>query len=147
MIDDSRHDLLGPDDDNFHQPDDHYWFHETAWWWFFVPERKVGGWFYNWVRPNIGVSGGGCWIWDESAFFHMEVPYYACYSNQRLPAERDLRDFTYPSGVAQKTLEPLTRYQLGYTDRDLVSVDLHRLLQRRDERDRLPRDVRRRHPR
>jgi hypothetical protein len=122
--DDSRHDLLGPSDDDFHPPDDHYWFHETAWWWFFVPERRLGAWIYNWVRPNIGTSGGGCWVWDDSTFLHWEVPFYACYSNLQLTAGRDLRDFTYPSGARQRTIEPLMRYELGFRDRDIIVVDL-----------------------
>jgi hypothetical protein len=122
--DDSQLDALRADDDDFHVPGDHRWFHETAWFWWFVPEHRIGGWLYNWVRPNIGTSGGGAWVWDDSTFFHLEVPYYACYSNLRLDADRDLRDFTYPSGVSVRMLEPLTRYALGYADRDLVNVDL-----------------------
>ena len=124
LHDDSRTDVLGPLDDDFHPPDDHRWFHETAWFWFFVPERAVGGWLYNWVRPNVGTSGGGCWVWDATTFFHFEVPYYACYSNLRLDPERDLRDFTYPSGVSLRVLEPLQRYRLGFADRDLIALDL-----------------------
>ena len=82
--DDSHHALLDPGDDDFHQPTDERWFHETSWFWWFVPEHAIGGWFYNWVRPNIGTSGGGAWVWDASTPFHFEVPYYACYSNQPL---------------------------------------------------------------
>jgi hypothetical protein len=122
--DDSHHDVLDPEDDDFHRPDDQRWFHETAWFWWFVPEHRLGGWFYNWVRPSIGTSGGGAWVWDDTTFFHMEVPYYACYSSLGLAPDRDLRDFTYPSGVSVRTLEPLTRYALGYVDRDLVKIDL-----------------------
>jgi hypothetical protein len=122
--DDSRHDLLAPADDDFHTPNDHWFFHETAWFWFYVPERRLGGWLYNWVRPNIGTSGGGCWVWDETTWSHFEVPYYACYANLALPADRDLRDFTYPSGVSVKVLEPLTSYRLGFRDRDIIDLDL-----------------------
>lgn len=117
--------LVGPEDDNFHPPtEDSRWWHETCWFWFFVPERKLGGWLYNWIRPNIGVTGGGCWIWDDSTFFHMEVPYYACYSNLPLPEERDLRDFAFPSGTSVKMLEPLRRYRLRHSDRDWIHLDL-----------------------
>ncbi len=54
----------------------------------------------------------------------MEVPYYANYSNHLLPEKRDLRDFTYPSGVSVKVLEPLQRYRLGFQDRDWIQLDL-----------------------
>lgn len=119
------HRLLRPDDDDFHRPpDDAWWFHETCWFWFFIPERGLGGWLYNWIRPNIGISGGGCWVWDESTFLHWEVPYYANYSNLRLPATRDLRDFTFPSGVSVQALEPLTRYRLRYAQGGTIALDL-----------------------
>ena len=61
--------LVGPADDDFHPaPDGEWWWHETCWFWFFVPERKLGGWLYNYVRPTIGVAGGGCWVWDSGLF-------------------------------------------------------------------------------
>ncbi len=122
--DDSRHDLLGPDDDDLHPAGDHPWFHETAWWSFYVPERKLAAWIYNWIRPNIGTSGGGCWLWDDSSHVHWELPYYACYHNLPIPGEPDPRDFTYPSGVSTTTIEPLAKYRLGFRDRDLISLDL-----------------------
>ena len=131
--DDSRHDLLTPADDAFHAPNEYNdlfrsanvrWFHETAWYWWYVPEHGIGGWFYNWVRPNIGTSGGGAWVWDATTHYHVEVPYYACYNNLAFAHDADLRDFTYPSGVSVKCLEPLTRYQLAFRDRDLVAIDL-----------------------
>jgi hypothetical protein len=116
---------LGPADDDFHEaPDGIWWFHETCWYWFHVPERGIGGWLYNWIRPNIGVSGGGCWVWDHSAHLHWEVPYYANHSNLRLPAERDLRDFRFPSGVQVTMLEPLRRYALSYADADQIELAL-----------------------
>ena len=124
-VDDDRASLLTPDDDDFHDPpDDSWWFHETCWFWFYVPDRALGGWLYNYVRPNIGIAGGGCWVWDDTSFLHWEVPYYANYSNLRLPTTRDLRDFTFPSGVSVKVDDPLTRYALAYEDGDAISLDL-----------------------
>ena len=112
-------------DDDFHDPpDDSWWWHETCWFWFFVPERALGGWLYNWVRPNIGISGGGCWVWDDTSWVHWEVPYYANHSNLRLPTDRDLRDFRFPSGVHVKTLQPLTSYSLSYSDSAALSLQL-----------------------
>jgi hypothetical protein len=112
-------------DDDFHDPpDDSWWWHETCWFWFFVPERSLGGWLYNYIRPNIGVAGGGCWVWDDTTTSHWEVPYYAGYSNLRLPEERDLRNFRFPSGVEVTAVDPLRRYRLGYADRDLIQLDL-----------------------
>jgi len=42
------------------------------------------------------VAGGGLFIFDDTAWFHMEVPYYFDYSNTPLPQPADLRDFTFP---------------------------------------------------
>jgi len=122
--DDSHHELLGPHDDDFHQPDQQRWFHETSWFWWFVPEQAIGGWFYNWVRPNIGTAGGGAWVWDASTPFHVEVPYYACFANQPLDPARDLRNHRYPSGVTVRAVQPLHTYELSYADRDLIDVHL-----------------------
>ena len=115
---------LTPADDDFHQPTDDWWFHETCWFWFYVPERRLGGWLYGWARPTIGVCGGGAYVWDPTTFVHWEAPYVADHHNLRLPEERDLRRFTFPTGLSIEALEPLTRYRLGYTDRDLIDVDL-----------------------
>ena len=118
------HSLLTADDDNFHSPTDDWWFHETCWYWFYIPERGIGAWLYNWIRPAIGVSGGGCWLWDDTTHVHWEVPYYANYNNLRLPDERDLRNFRFPSGVGVKMIEPLHRYELTYSDRDQIDLNL-----------------------
>jgi hypothetical protein len=117
--------LLAPEDDNFHvPPNDNWWWHETCWFWFFVPERKLGGWLYNYVRPNIGVAGGGCWVWDDTSHSILEVPYYANYTNLQLPAERDLRKFRFPTGTTVEMLEPLKRYRLGHHDGKAIALDL-----------------------
>ena len=116
--------LLSSDDDNFHDlGTDAWWSHETSWFWFSIPERGIGGWIYNWIRPNIGVSGGGCWIWDGSTFLHWEIPYFSNYHNLRLPSERDLRDFIFPSGVRVQALVPLSKYRLSYSDHPEVEFD------------------------
>lgn len=117
-------DLLTAEDDDFHPAGDHWWWHETCFFYFYVAERKTGCWLYNYIRPNIGIAGGGCWVWDDRTFFHMEAPYYACYSALPLPAERDLRDFRFPSGVGVKVLKPLSTYHLTHQDRDWISVDV-----------------------
>ena len=95
MIDDRRADLLSAADDGFHAPGDDPWFFESSWWSFYVPERDLGAWIYHWVRPNQSTQGGGCWIYDGTTPFHLEVPYYACYENmpfdRRRPARHHVR--------------------------------------------------------
>jgi hypothetical protein len=76
------------------------------------------------VRPNIGTSGGGAWVWDDSTFLHLEVPYYACYGNLAFEPGSDLRRHRFPSGVTVACLEPLAGYRLGFADGERLVVDL-----------------------
>jgi hypothetical protein len=124
VSDDSRVELLSPDDDQFHRPGDHPWFFESSWWSFYVPERDLGAWIYHWVRPNQSTQGGGCWVYDSTTHSHLEVPYYGCYQNMPLDDPGDLRDITFPSGVSMQAIEPLHRYRLRFADRDLIAFDL-----------------------
>jgi hypothetical protein len=117
--------LLTAADDDFHAPvAGEWWSHETCWFWFSVPERALGAWVYNWIRPNIGVTGGGVTIWDDTTSVHWEAPYHSNYANLRLPAERDLRRITFPTGVAVEMLEPLRRYRIGFDHEPMCSFDL-----------------------
>mgnify|MGYP001170084063 CR=1 FL=1 len=113
-------------DDNFHfaQMGDRWWMTETAWFSFCIPERKMGGWFYNMIRPNIGTVSGGAWVWDDSATLPWEVPYSSNLTVMPLQEGADLNDITLRNGVSLKTLEPLKVYRIGYEDGDLLKADL-----------------------
>jgi hypothetical protein len=63
-------------------------------------------------------------VWDDTTFLHWEVPYFSNHSTLRLPDERDLRDFRFPSGVTVEALEPLTHYRLGYQHEGMIDLDL-----------------------
>lgn len=113
------------DDDDFHAPEtDEWWEHETVWFWWFNAERKLGAWNYHFLRPNIGVSGGGLFVFDDTAWFHMEVPYYFNYSNMPIPPNPDFRDFTFPMGERFQMIKPLEHYRITYNDHDTISLDL-----------------------
>ena len=113
-------------DDRFHfaEMGDDWWATETAWFSFHHPARRLGGWFYTMVRPNIGTVAGGAWVWDDSAHLPWEVLYSANYSALPLPRDQDLDDCRLPTGVAIKVLEPCRRYALGYDDGDRLQADL-----------------------
>ena len=117
--------LLTELDDDFHAPlSDSWWETETVWFSFYVPERRIGAWLYNFVRPNIGVTGGGVMLYDDLAWSHVETPYYRCYNVMQLPEKRDLRDITFPSGVAVTALRPLTSYRLTFDDSERLTLDV-----------------------
>ncbi|MGB1879900.1 MAG: DUF7065 domain-containing protein [Gammaproteobacteria bacterium] len=113
-------------DDRFHFDimDDDWWATETAWFSFHHPGRRLGGWFYTMVRPNIGTVAGGAWVWDDSAHLPWEVLYSANYSALELDRGQDLDDCRLPTGVGIKVLEPTHRYALTYDDAERFSADL-----------------------
>src|SRR4249919_4368189 len=101
-------------DDGFHFDvmTDRWWETETSWFSFHHPGRKLGGWLYTMVRPNIGTVAGGAWVWDDTAHLPWEVPYSANYTALRFPRGEDLTDITLPTGVSIRAVEPLTSYEL-----------------------------------
>lgn len=113
-------------DDRFHfeQMGDDWWATETAWFSFHHPQRRLGGWFYTMVRPNIGTVAGGAWIWDDSAHLPWEVLYSANYSALRLSRGQDLDDCKLPTGVSIRVLQPCQRYALGYDDGERLQARL-----------------------
>lgn len=113
-------------DDFFHfdTMSERWWETETAWFSFCVPERKLGGWLYTMVRPNIRTVAGGAWIWDDSAALPWEALYSTNYTAMRLRHGNDLTGVTLPNGVSVETIEPLQKYHLGYEDGDRLKVDL-----------------------
>ena len=115
-----------PADDRFHFDvmSDRWWETETSWFSFHHPGRRLGGWFYTMVRPNIGTVAGGAWVWDDRAHLPWEVLYSANYSALQLPAAADLADITLPTGVQIKVIEPTMVYQLGFGDGDRFRADL-----------------------
>jgi hypothetical protein len=114
------------DDDGFHfaAMSDRWWETETSWFSFSNVERRLGGWFYTMVRPNIGTVAGGAWVWDDTAHLPWEVLYSTNYSALQLPEGADLRDIQLPTGVRIKVVEPTMVYDLGYEDGDRLRASL-----------------------
>jgi hypothetical protein len=117
---------FGADDDGFHHhlAGDEWWFTETAWFSFHHVERRLGGWFYTMVRPNIGTVAGGAWVWDDTAHLPWEVLYSTNYSALRLPPDTDLRRAELPTGVRLEVEEPTLAYRIGYVDPGRYTADL-----------------------
>jgi hypothetical protein len=113
-------------DDRFHFAEmaGDWWATETAWFSFCHPERRLGGWLYTLVRPNIGTVAGGAWIWDDSAHLPWEVLYSANYTALELPRDQELSNITLPTGVSIRVLEPCMSYALGYDDGPRLQASL-----------------------
>lgn len=125
-IDSADAPVFGAADDGFHfdEMGDRWWETETSWFSFHHPDRKLGGWLYTMVRPNIGTVAGGIWVWDAEAHLPWEVPFCANYTALQLPGGADLRDITLPTGVSIRVIEPTMSYALGFDDEDRLRVDL-----------------------
>jgi hypothetical protein len=119
-------DTFTPRDDRFHfaEMGTEWWATETAWFSFHHPARRLGGWFYTMVRPNIGTVAGGAWVWDHRAHLPWEALYSANYSALPLPRDQDLDDCRLPNGVQLRVLEPCSRYALAYEDGERLSAHL-----------------------
>lgn len=118
--------VFRPEDDNFHAAtmSEGWWETETSWFSFHNAQRRLGGWLYSMVRPNIGTVAGGAWVWDDSAWLPWDVLYSANYSALQMPDGGDLRDITLPTGVSIRVVEPTLIYDLGYVDGDRLQVAL-----------------------
>ena len=125
-MDDEAAPVFTAADDGLHTAElsDRWWETETAWFSFSHPERRLGGWLYTMIRPNIGTVAGGAWVWDDTAHLPWDVPYSANYSALQLHADTDLRDTTLPNGVSMRVVEPGTSYDLGYDDGDRLTLSL-----------------------
>jgi len=112
---------LGPEDDAFHEASDHWWETETAWFSFNVPERRLGGWLYTQVLAVQRLCNGGAWVWDDT-------PAGARYEVNRrglaLPEGLDLRNVVLPNGNSIRVTEPLTAYELRYSDPGRFEAEL-----------------------
>ena len=115
--------VLTPADDGLHPASDHWWETETAWFSFNVPERRIGGWFYNQILSTQQVCNGGAWVWDDSP---ADALYSARHQGLPLPDldRLDLRDARLPNGNHLEVLEPLTSYRVRYDDPGRFVADL-----------------------
>ena len=110
-------------DDRLHPSTDDWWETETAWFSFSVPERRIGGWFYNQILPTQQVCNGGAWVWDDSAAPSL---YERREQQLELPSidDLDLRDVELPNGNHIKMIEPLSEYRVRYADPGAFEADL-----------------------
>lgn len=113
-----------PEDDQFHAPGPDIWHTETAWFSFHVPERRISGWLYGFIRPNLGVCTSSVFLYDDTE----SAPHLALFNEhqqaQPIPKKLDLNDFRFPRGYHVKTLEPMHRYKLHFRQDDVLTIDL-----------------------
>ncbi|ALJ18839.1 DUF7065 domain-containing protein [Microbacterium sp. No. 7] len=108
---------FGPEDDRYHElPDDH-WQTETNWWSLNVPERRIGLWLHAARHPARGTVDWRVFAWDPAGADPGRLLYYRKAAAVPLPDDADLRDIRFPAGgYGVRMLEPLTSYELTYSD-------------------------------
>lgn len=114
---------FAPVDDYLHAPSASFYETETYWFSFFIPERNIGAWIYTTVRQNVGVTGGGLFLWDDTATEPWDLPFYEQFSVLK-PPTFDGVTMRAPTGATITVVEPGLVYDVAYDDRDRVQVSL-----------------------
>jgi hypothetical protein len=115
--------MITPQDDRFHpRSDDLYW-NESSWMSFMSADRKLGGFFYFWHRPNMNLSSGGCVIWDGKGEEIYDCAHYDWHLIQKLPEGADMFDFRLDNSVEVRPIELGKSYRMLY-DNNGVKLDV-----------------------
>lgn len=113
--------MLG-EQDRFHPSgQDDNWF-ESWWFAFYVPERKLTVYIYPWFRPNLGVSGGGVFAWDDNGSLPWTMLHHDYSWSRRFPGEAAILSgatFSMPQGVVIDVLAENQSYRIRYDHPDL----------------------------
>ncbi len=113
------------EDDQFHTPSDDPWFTETCWFSFHVPERKMSGWLYGFLRPNLGINTSSVFIYDDSCTGSpWTARYYHMQQAHPEPPVRDLTDYTFPVGYRVKVIKPAMDYHLTFDKPGVIELDM-----------------------
>jgi hypothetical protein len=110
---------LSHPDDELHPPasSDPDWT-ETCWFTFSVPERRLSGQLYPFIRTNQRVVAGGAYVWDERGDQPWNCQYAKNFWHLPLPDGARLSDLSLANGLRIRCLEPLSRYAIAYDDPD-----------------------------
>ena len=121
----TTYDDFTPADDGLHSPTGDFYETETFWFSFFVPERELGGWLYTSVRATAGTCAGGAWIWDGHGTDPWEIPFFEQFSWLKYPAPAGGPErLAFATGTTIDVRQPLMSYDLRYSDRDRVEIEL-----------------------
>jgi hypothetical protein len=92
---------------------------ETFWFGAWIPEAATTVYLYSWFRPVLGIYGGGCLVWDDTAYLPWDIPAFHYEVNRPLTGPADLRALELDSGTRLRTVNEGWEYELGYARRDI----------------------------
>jgi rifampicin phosphotransferase len=110
-------------DEALHPPNDDPYWNESTYFGFNVPERSINGWVYFYFRPNQNYMVGGAAVWDPSGRYTWDCLHHNWGDTLAIPDGAEMYDFTLPSGLTVKCVEPLEQYSLAYVH-DRCELDL-----------------------
>ena len=112
-------------DDTLHTPPPAAdgWWTETYWFTFAVPERRLFGNYYLYIRPLHHSIGGGVTVFDETGSAPWEIPFQSHHHHLPLPDDLDMRNAELRNGMFLRQLEPNRCFAFGITN-DEVRADL-----------------------
>jgi hypothetical protein len=87
---------------------------ETFWYGAWIPEIATSVYLYHWFRPVLGIYGGGCIVWDNTAYLPWDIPVFHYDVNRPLLAPADLRALSLDCGTRLRTVEEGRRYEMAY---------------------------------
>ena len=82
---------------------------ETYWFGAWVPEIATTVYLYHWFRPVLGIYGGGCIIWNDTAYLPWDIPVFHYEVNRPLLAQADLRALELDCGSRHHSLPSVPR--------------------------------------
>lgn len=98
-------------------PTDNPYWNESAWFSFSIPERGLHGLVYYFFRPKMNLLMGGPAMWDGSGVHSYDCLYHDWHHLQAIPPGAEKFNFTAPTSLTVKVVEPQKVYRLGYDAR------------------------------
>jgi hypothetical protein len=105
---------VSADDEGFHQRSDDPWWNESSFTTFRVPERKLFGILYHYVRPNQNTVMAGPWLIDPTGDEMSTCLYNGFDWHLPLPDGADMFDLSLENGYSVRTVTPQLAYRHTY---------------------------------
>jgi len=104
-------------DDAFHAwPADATHWTEAMWFGAWLPELATSVYVYHWFRPVVGIYGGGCIVWNDTAHLPWEVPIYHCDVNRPILQGLALRHLALDCGTQVTCLRDGWQYRIHFSN-------------------------------
>lgn len=106
--------VISAADEGFHKATEDPWWNESSFTTFRIPERKLFGILYHYVRPNQNTVMAGPWFVDDTGDEMSTCRYNGFDWHMSIPAGADMFDLVCENSYSVRTLEPQLRYRHSY---------------------------------